>query len=35
MDKAYEGDKTLILAKNHGFKAVVPPKKKSQVTLEL
>ena len=29
MDKAYEGDKTLALAKNHGFKTVIPPKKKS------
>ena len=27
MDRAYEDDKTL--AKNHGFKAVIPPKKKS------
>ena len=27
MDRAYEDDKTLALAKNHGFKAVVPPKK--------
>ena len=29
MDRAYEDDKTLALAKNHGFKAVVPPKQKS------
>ncbi len=29
MDKAYEDDKTLVLAKDHGFKTVVPPKKKS------
>ena len=29
MDRAYEDDKTLALAKNHGFKTVVPPKKKS------
>ena len=29
MDRAYEDDKTLVLAKNHGFKAVVPPKQKS------
>ena len=29
MDRAYEDDKTLTLAKNHGFKTVVPPKKKS------
>ena len=27
MDKAYEDDKTLVLAKAHGFHAVVPPKK--------
>ena len=27
MDRAYEDDKTLALAKNHGFKTVVPPKK--------
>ena len=27
MDKAYEDDKTLALAKNHGFKPVVSPKK--------
>ena len=29
MDRAYEDDKTLALAKNHGFKTVVPPNKKS------
>ena len=29
MDRACEDDKTLALAKNHGFKTVVPPKKKS------
>ena len=31
MDRAYEDDKALALAlaKNHGFKTVVPPKKKS------
>ena len=29
MDRAYEDDRTLALAKNHGFKTVVPPKKKS------
>ena len=29
MYRAYEDDKTLALAKNHGFKTVVPPKKKS------
>ena len=29
MEKAYEDDKILALVKNHGFKAVVPPKKKS------
>ena len=29
MDRAYEDDKTLALAKTHGFKTVVPPKKKS------
>ena len=29
MDRAYEDDKTLALAKNHGFKTVVTPKKKS------
>ena len=29
MDKACEDDKTLALAKTHGFKTVVPPKKKS------
>ncbi len=28
MNRAYEDDKTLALAKNHGFKTVVPPKKK-------
>ena len=28
MDRAYEDDKTLDLAKNHGFKTVVLPKKK-------
>ena len=27
MDRAYEDDKTLYLAKDHGFKTVVPPKK--------
>ena len=27
MDRAYEDDKTLTLAKEHGFNAVVPPKK--------
>ncbi len=27
MDRAYENDKTLALAKNHGFKPVVSPKK--------
>ena len=27
MDKACEDDKTLALAKTHGFKTVVPPKK--------
>ena len=27
MDRAYEDDKTLALAKNHGFKTVVPTKK--------
>ncbi len=27
MDRAYEDDKTLALAKDHGFKTVVPPKK--------
>ncbi len=27
MDRAYENEKTLALAKNHGFKTVVPPKK--------
>ena len=29
VDRAYEDDRTLALAKNHGFKTVVPPKKKS------
>ena len=29
MDITYEDDKTLVLAKDHGFKTVVPPKKKS------
>ena len=29
MDRAYEDDKTLALAKDHGFNTVVPPKKKS------
>ena len=29
MDRAYEDDKILALAKNHGFCTVVPPKKKS------
>ena len=29
IDRAYEDDETLALAKNHGFKTVVPPKKKS------
>ena len=29
MDRAYEDDKTLALAKNHGFKTVVQNKKKS------
>ena len=29
MNRAYEDDKTLALAKNHGFKTVIPPKKKS------
>ena len=29
MDRAYENDKTLALTKNHRFKTVVPPKKKS------
>ena len=29
MDRAYEDDKTLALGKNHGFKTVIPPKKKS------
>ena len=29
MDRAYEDDKTLALAKNHGLKIVAPPKKKS------
>ena len=29
MDRAPEDGKTLALAKNHGFKTVVPPKKKS------
>ena len=28
MDRAYEDDKTLALAKDHGFNTVVPPKKK-------
>ena len=27
MDRAYEDDKTLALAKNHGLKIVAPPKK--------
>ncbi len=27
MDRAYEDDQTLALAKNHAFKTVVPPKK--------
>ena len=27
MDKAYEDDKTLALAKNNGFNTVIPPKK--------
>ena len=27
MDRAYEDDKTIALAKAHGFHAVVPPKK--------
>ena len=27
MDRAYEADKTITLAKTHGFHAVVPPKK--------
>ena len=29
MDRAYQNNKTLALAKNHGFKTVVPPNKKS------
>ena len=29
MGRAYEDNKTLALAKNHGFNTVVPPKKKS------
>ena len=29
MDRAYEDNKTLAVAKNHGFKTVVPPKKKT------
>ena len=29
MDRAYEDDKTLALAENHGLKIVAPPKKKS------
>ncbi len=29
MDRTYKNDKILDLAKNHGFKTVVPPKKKS------
>ena len=27
MDRAYEDDKTLALAKSYGFRTVVPPKK--------
>ena len=27
MDRVYEDDKTLVLAKDHGFNTVVPPKK--------
>ena len=27
IDRAYENDKTLALAENHGFKTLVPPKK--------
>lgn len=27
MDRAYEDDKTIALAKAHGFRPVVPPKK--------
>ena len=27
MDRAYEDDKTIALAKSHGFHPVVPPKK--------
>ena len=27
MDKAYKDDKTLVLAKAHGFCTVIPPKK--------
>ena len=27
MDRAYEDDKTLVLAKTYGFHTVVPPKK--------
>ena len=27
MDRAYENNKAIALAKNHGFHAVIPPKK--------
>ena len=29
MDRAYEDDKTIALAKAHSFHVVIPPKKKS------
>ena len=32
MEKAYEDDKILALVKNHGFKAVVPPKKNRKLS---
>ncbi len=32
MDRAYEDDKTLALAKTHGFKTVVPTKKNCKLT---
>ncbi len=32
MDRAYEDDKTLTLAKSHGFKVVVPPKKNRKLS---
>ena len=32
MDRAYEADKTITLAKTHGFHAVVPPKKNRKLS---